>query len=175
MKYTLILLMVVVLACGEENKVSGATASQDPQKPLELEVYDFNGLEKFLHLQDTKVHVVNFWATWCVPCVQELPYFEKLQKEYKSQQVDVLLVSLDFPNQYEKKLKPFLRKHNLRSKVIALDDVDMNTWLPKVDENWSGAIPATLIYTKGKRQFYERAFTYEALENEVKQFINEAL
>lgn len=82
------------------------------------------------------------------------------------------MVSLDFPFQYDKKLKPFIKKHNLQSKVVALDDPDMNTWMPKVDESWTGAIPITIIYNKEKRQFYERSFTYNQLEAELKQFLN---
>ena len=160
-----------VLSCNKEKETSVANVVQKVDNTLELEVYDFNGIEKFLHQDDEKVHVVNFWATWCGPCVKELPHFEELNKKYSDQNVEVLLISLDFPNQYETKLKPFIEKHKLESKVIALNDVDMNTWLPKVNEDWSGAIPSTIIYTKDKRQFYEQSFTYETLETEVKQFI----
>ena len=117
-------------------------------------------------------YVVNFWATWCAPCVKELPHFEKLNNQYKNQNVEVLLVSLDFPSQYDKKLKPFIEKHQLKSKILVLDDVDQNSWIPKVDSNWDGAIPVTLIYNKRKRQFYDRTFDYAELENELKQFIN---
>lgn len=171
MKYALILLIISMLSCNQKKDESVALAIQEELESVELEVYDFDGIEKFLVQEDNKVHVVNFWATWCAPCVKELPYFEKLKAEYEAQNVEVLLISLDFPNQYDSKLKPFIEKHKLKSKVVALNDVNMNTWLPKVDENWSGAIPATVIYTKNKRQFYEQSFTYETLENEVKQFI----
>lgn len=139
---------------------------------IKLEIYDFNGLEKFLNQDDNKVHVVNFWATWCKPCVKELPHFETLNEKYKDKGVEVLLVSLDFPKQYDKKLKPFIVEHNLKSRILVLDDVDMNTWIPKVDKDWSGSIPATLIYNKNKRQFYNKPFTYDELENEIKKFLN---
>ena len=86
--------------------------------------------------------------------------------------VEVLLVSLDFPFNYDKKLKPFIKENKLQSKVVALDDPDMNSWMSKVDEEWSGAIPITIIFNKNKRQFYERSFTYNELENELKQFLN---
>ncbi|MCB0432938.1 MAG: TlpA family protein disulfide reductase, partial [Mangrovimonas sp.] len=148
------------------NVIVNEEASQE-----NLEVYDFDEIEKFLNLDDQKVHVVNFWATWCAPCVKELPYFEALQEKYKDQNVEVLLISLDFPNQYESKLKPFIQKKNIKSKVIALNDTDMNTWLPKVNKDWSGAIPATIIYKNGKRHFYEQSFTYEELENQVQTFL----
>ncbi|PKQ43604.1 TlpA disulfide reductase family protein [Confluentibacter flavum] len=137
----------------------------------DLEVYDFNGFQKFLEKKDDKVYVVNFWATWCAPCVKEMPYFEKLNQEYKKENVEVLFVSLDFPHLYESKLKPFIKDKNIQSKVVALNDVDMNTWIPKVDENWSGSIPATIIYKNDTSKFYEQSFTYESLEKELKQFL----
>ncbi len=82
------------------------------------------------------------------------------------------MVSLDFPHLYESKLKLFIKDKGLKSKVIALDDVNMNTWIPKVDKNWSGSLPATIIYKKNERKFFEKSFTYESLENELKPFLN---
>lgn len=139
---------------------------------IELEIHDFDGLEPYLNKTDGTTFVINFWATWCAPCVKELPHFEALNKNYKDKDVEVILVSLDFPHQYDKKLKPFIKKHNLQSKILVLDDADMNTWIPKVNENWDGAIPVTVIYNKNKREFYDTSFTYDELEKELKQFIN---
>ena len=139
---------------------------------FDLKIYDFEGFKSFLEKRDNKIYVINFWATWCAPCVKELPYFEMLNKEYIDDNVEVILVSLDFPHVYDSKLKPFIIKNKLKSKVIALDDVDANSWIPKVDENWTGSIPATVIYRNEKSKFYEQSFTYEELEKEVKQFIN---
>ncbi len=155
------------------------TANNTPQdltptniEDISLKVYNYNGLAPFLNMKDDKVHVVNFWATWCAPCIKELPYFEALGNKYAHKNIEVLLVSLDFPHQYETKLKPFVLDKKLKSKVVALDDVDMNTWIPKVDSTWSGALPATLIYKNDKRMFFEQSFTQEELENQIKQFLN---
>ncbi len=82
----------------------------------ELKVYNYDGLAPLINKTDDKVHVVNFWATWCAPCVKELPYFEKINKEYKANGVELLLVSLDFPRKYETKLKPFLKEKQLKSR-----------------------------------------------------------
>ena len=176
MRYIIILCLLIFVSCKNEQKTNEvlnqiADVETINVEDIKLEIYDFNGLEKFLNQNDEKVHVVNFWATWCAPCVKELPHFEALQENYKSDNVEVLLVSLDFPKQYEKKLKPFIVKHNLKSKVLVLDDVDMNTWIPKVNENWDGAIPVTIIYNKDKRQFYNQTFTYDELEKEVNKFL----
>lgn len=174
-----IAVLFLVFGCKDKNKKNNLVsetslaASDDlPKGIIDLEVYDFDGFKKFLKKEDDKVHVINFWATWCAPCVKELPYFERLKTEYEKQNVDFVLVSLDFPHLYETKLKPFIRRENLKSKVIALDDVDSNSWIPQVDQTWSGAIPATIIYGNGKRKFYEKSFTYEELESELKQFLN---
>lgn len=178
MKYFFLFIGIGLISCknGNTNIVSKDTVevndADSPEIDYDLEVYDFNGLEKLLNQKDDNIHVVNFWATWCAPCIKEMPHFEKINATYKDSNVEVLLVSLDFPFQYDKKLKPFIKKHNLQSKVVALDDPDMNTWMPKVDESWTGAIPITIIYNKEKRQFYERSFTYNQLEAELKQFLN---
>lgn len=139
---------------------------------IEVQSYDFKNLEYYLNKKDGMTYVVNFWATWCLPCVKELPYFEKLNQNYKDQKVKVLLVSLDMPKKVETSLIPFLMKKKLQSQVVHLDDPDANSWIELVNKNWSGAIPATIIYNATTRQFYERSFTYEELEKELKTILN---
>ncbi|TXE16703.1 TlpA family protein disulfide reductase [Psychroserpens burtonensis] len=152
-----------VLTSQENNSTTSTTG---------LKVFDFNELESYLNSKkDGNTYVINFWATWCAPCVKELPYFEALNTNYKNKNVEVVLVSLDFPKQIETKLVPFLKKRGFRSEVVILNDVDSNTWIPKVNKDWSGAIPATLIYNKNRGAFYERSFNYLELETELKQFI----
>ncbi|WP_299890967.1 TlpA disulfide reductase family protein [uncultured Lacinutrix sp.] len=169
MKVYVLFFIIMFSSCKNEQEIKKDIKVENQK---ELIVYDFNELEPLLNIQDDKTYVVNFWATWCAPCVKELPYFETLNKEYKSKDVEVLLVSLDFPNQYDKRLKPFIAKHELRSKVVALNDVDSNSWIPKISEEWTGAIPATIIYNKSKRQFYEQSFNYSELKTEVDKFLN---
>tara|TARA_R110002050_G_scaffold101449_8_gene209688 strand:- start:152 stop:697 length:546 start_codon:yes stop_codon:yes gene_type:complete len=180
MKQMLLLVAILIMgSCVNKNKnteVAIETKKEVAKEALsksdiELEVYDFEGFKKFLSKKDDTIYVINFWATWCAPCIKELPYFEKLNEQYKDKNVEVILVSLDFPHLYESKLKPFIVNKKIKSKVIALDDVDMNTWIPQVDETWSGSIPATFIYKNDNKKFFEQSFTYEALEKEVKQFL----
>jgi len=139
---------------------------------ITIESYTFENLEPFLHQEDDYTYVVNFWATWCVPCVKELPHFEKLRENYLSKNVHVLLVSIDFSKAVETSLVPFLKKEKLKSEVVLLDDPDANSWIPNVDEHWGGSIPATIIYNKSKRAFFEKAFTYEELESELLKIMN---
>jgi thiol-disulfide isomerase/thioredoxin len=139
------------------------------QKPVP--VYDFDGFEPLLHQNNDTVYVLNFWATWCKPCVKELPAFEKLNEKFEDGKVKVLLVSLDFIKHYDSRLLPFITEHDLDSEVLLLNDPQSNRWIDKVSPEWSGAIPATLIYKDGMREFYERSFTYSELESEVQKFI----
>ena len=127
-------------------------------------------LEKEILSDKNTIYVVNFWATWCAPCVKELPHFEKLNSENKN--IKVVLVSLDFKDQFESKLLPFLKKKSIKSEVVLLTDKDYNTWLPIVNKDWSGSIPATLIINKGKKVFVEKIFSSD---KELNEFVNNSI
>ncbi|MEP2936984.1 MAG: TlpA disulfide reductase family protein [Gilvibacter sp.] len=147
-------------------KTTSIGATQAAQS--EVPIYAFADFEHLLHKDDGKTYVVNFWATWCKPCIKEMPYFEELAANYKDKNVEVLFVSLDFPRLLEKQVIPFIKENNIQSKVVLLDDTGANEWIPKVDEFWSGAIPATLVYRGNYRKFYEKSFDYAQLEAVVK-------
>lgn len=181
MKYICPIIFIVLFASCKEKKssnilnVESTTESQDISintRNVKLEVYDFNGFKSFLNKANDTTYVVNFWATWCAPCVKELPNFEKLNKKYSDKKVKVILVSLDFPHLYESKLKPFIVENHLKSKVIALDDVNMNSWIPQINKDWSGSIPATIIYKNNTSKFFEQSFTFDVLEKETLNILN---
>ena len=160
MRYILpILVVLLMVSCKEESE------------EITFTEVDYNGLEKVLNKQNNKTYVVNFWATWCAPCVKELPYFERINKQYKDKNVEVVLVSLDFPKHFDTKLKNFINEKQLQSELYALNDMDSNYWIPKVNKDWSGAIPATLIYNSNKREFFEQPFEYEELERTLNKFL----
>ena len=137
-----------------------------------IEIVDFDGLYSKIDLSADKTYVLNFWATWCAPCVKELPHFEQVNKEFKDKNTEVILVSLDFPSQIESKLKPYLKKNKIKSRVILLDDSKMNSWVPKVSEQWDGGIPATLIVNSSNYNFYPKPFEKEELHIEINKAIN---
>ncbi len=131
-------------------------------------VVKFDRLQQLMNEKSGTIQIINFWATWCAPCVKELPLFEKLRSE--STDVKVTLINLDFADKV-KKVNTFLLKKNIQSEVLLLDEIDYNTWIDKVDKNWGGAIPATLIINpkNGKRKFVER----ELHEGELQKLIEE--
>ena len=161
----LLLSLILVIAC--KNTPSEKVPSFNNN---EIEIYNFSEIEPLLNYNDNNTYVINFWATWCAPCIKELPYFQEIHDKYGSQNLKVILVSLDFPDKFESQLIPYVKKNNLTPQVILLDDPNENEWIPKVDESWSGALPATLIYSKDKRAFYEQSFTKESLLKEINKF-----
>ncbi len=120
-----------------------------------IEVIKFPQLQELIDQPHQQVKVINFWATWCRPCVKELPYFEALQSKYKPAELQVYLISLDDVEKLESRVKPFAEKQQLKSTVKLLDETDYNSFIDKIDPSWSGAIPATLVIAGKKRKFIE--------------------
>ena len=137
-----------------------------------IQVVDFDEFYSKIDLSSDDTYVINFWATWCSPCVKELPYFESVNNEYADKNVKVILVSLDFPSQIDSKLKPYIRKNKIKSNVILLDDSKMNKWVPRVSEKWDGGIPATLIVNSSNYNFYPSSFEKEELVAEILKAID---
>lgn len=131
----------------------------------QVKLLSLNELEQRMAQGKDTTYVVNFWATWCGPCVEELPNFEKLQQQHQNQPLKVLLVSLDFKSKLQKEVVPFVQKNKIKSEVYVINEPDQQQFIAKVDPKWSGAIPATLfINTKRQiRTFYEKEFTYQEL------------
>jgi thiol-disulfide isomerase/thioredoxin len=136
-----------------------------------IKVISFDELYKTIDLSSNDTYVINFWATWCSPCVKELPYFEFVNDTYTDKNVKVLLVSLDFPSQVESKLKPYIFTKKLKSKVVLLDDPNLNKWVPQVSAKWDGGIPATLIVNKSNYNFYPNPFDQVSLVNEINKVL----
>ena len=140
---------------------------------LKIEVLNYDQLKPLLHLQNDTTYVVNFWASWCVPCVQELPHFVKLDSIHQDDPFRLILVSLDFKKDYVRKLQPFVEERNLEEYVVVLEDNRQNYWIDDIDPSWSGSIPATLVYRGKERTFYERTFHHvDELRDIVKPFLN---
>jgi thiol-disulfide isomerase/thioredoxin len=175
------LVLLLLCSCNDAQPKAPSVKTSDDLSAVASEVeiseagsipsLSFSELAPIFNKQDDKTYIINFWATWCKPCVEELPYFEAVNEKYKMNDVEVILVSLDFPNQLHTGLKNFVQRKKIQSKVIHLNDPDHNTWIPKIDSNWDGAIPATVIYNSKKRMFYGKSFTQDALETELKQYI----
>ena len=141
----------------------------------QVEVINLEGESEDLTNYLGKPLVINYWATWCKPCVEELPYFEELNKYAFGKPMKVVLVSLDFKKQLDTKLITFMNEFQIQSDLVVLNDPDSNRWISEVDENWSGAIPVTLVYNAKHRLFLEMTFEdFTQIKNIVEKFNNES-
>lgn len=155
MKYTLLpLLFAFSLAANSQN----ASIIKLPQ------------LQQLMARKADHIQVINFWATWCAPCVKEIPLFEKLGQERPDVKITLVSMDLDLDPNPEKVYR-FVARKKLQSEVLILDEKDPNSYINQIDKNWSGAIPATIIINSrtGKRKFVEK----ELHEGELEKLIAE--
>lgn len=153
--------------------VYGQHARKKAIKPLTaatqqqvLKIVDFDELKTIINKKDDKLYLVNFWATWCKPCVAELPGFMEVNKIYRNNpHFKMILVSMDMAKDLNTAVKTFITKNNITPDVYLLDDNKrMNEWIPTIDTNWSGAIPATVFYRNGEKlEFIENVIEKEEL------------
>jgi thiol-disulfide isomerase/thioredoxin len=148
----------------------GASMLTSAQSVRVINFKEFQALTTKPADNDT-TYVINFWATWCKPCVKELPYFEQLGQAYRDKKVKVILVSMDFAKEVKSRVEPFAKQKNLHSTLYLLNEPDYNAWIDKVSPDWGGSIPATLIMNahKSYRKFYEKDFaSLEELQSTIK-------
>jgi len=140
-----------------------------------IKVISVEEMENIIHEKTEKTRVINFWATWCKPCIEELPYFEAVNQNPTFKNFEVILISLDFVEDLDSRVHKFVEKKDIKSAIKLLDNVDYNSWIDKVDPSWSGAIPATLVINNqsGKREFFEKQFKESELEYVLREFNNE--
>lgn len=140
----------------------------------EIRSIKFNELQNEIKDSGDTLLIYNFWATWCKPCVEELPSFEKAHSEFSNQKVKVVLVNLDFNSKVSSVVDPFIKKKNIQSSVYHITDTDPNEWINKIDPIWSGAIPATVIYLSGEKVFFlEGQISEQSLIWEIEKLLEE--
>lgn len=121
--------------------------------------------ERLKNGKDT-TYIINFWATWCVPCVKELPNFEKFNEQYKQEKLKIILISVDFKSQLYSSVIPFIKQRKIKNEVFLLDEKDQQEYINRIDTSWSGSVPATLFIKNTKRKFLEKEFTFAELLKE---------
>lgn len=156
-----VLKLTVLLLLG----LSGTTATA---QNLYREV-KFTQVDSLINAGSERLTVVNFWATWCKPCVAELPYFRQASEVFSEQPVDFVFVSLDFTSQIQSKLVPFLEKDPLPGVSWWLNERKLQPFIDKIDPDWSGAIPFTLFLNgnASDRSSFEGEITPELLERKI--------
>ncbi len=137
------------------------------QEAKAVKIIKLPELQKILSYEGDKILVLNFWATWCAPCVKELPYLEQIYQNYKDKNVEVVLVSLDFAADVEKAKKLLAKKNIQIPATFLLDETDYDAWIDRIEASWQGAIPATLVLNNAKKErvFINQETNYQQLES----------
>ncbi len=157
MKYTIVILLFCLMSL---------TSQSQP-----ILKWKINDVVNYYTKNNDTIYIVNFWSTYCQPCIEEMPYLQSISKKYATKKVKLVFVSLDVKSFYPKKLTTFLKQHKITATCIWLNETNADIFCPAVDEKWSGAIPATIIVLnkKGYKQFYEQQFTPQQFETALKQ------
>ncbi len=144
------------------------------EKENVLKVVNYDELKSVIQKEDGKLYVVNFWATWCKPCIEELPGFMIVNEQFKNNpNFKMILVSMDNKRLLNTKVKKFIRDHDIDADVYLLDDIQrMNEWIQATDESWSGAIPATVFYKNGEKILFREL---QITQYELEDIVNENL
>jgi thiol-disulfide isomerase/thioredoxin len=126
----------------------------------EIKKVKITDVEEYIKKSDHPL-VVSFWATWCAPCVEEIPWLQETVEKHKADKVELVLVSLDFATYYPAKVTDFIKKRNFKATFFWLNETDADVFCPKIDSKWDGAIPATLLVNNktGYRKFFGRQLT----------------
>ncbi len=130
---------------------------------------NYEQFKPYLSKQSDTVYVINFWATWCKPCIEELPHFMTVAQDMRHKPVKFTFVSLDFAKYKESRLIPFIKENVIDEEVLLLNDPNSNFWINDINKEWSGSIPATIIYSKDDKSFFEGQVSYEELTKSIKE------
>lgn len=138
----------------------------------QIEKWKITDLESYIRHSDHPL-IINFWATYCGPCVKEIPYFQSAAAKYQG--VELILVSLDLPEYYPAKIASFAKDKQFTAPIAWLNETNADYFCPKIDEQWSGAIPSTLFVNNktGYRRFFEKELGADEMEANIKALLSE--
>lgn len=153
--------MTVVLIC-----MGSAVFSQT------IKAVKITDVEKIIAESKTPL-IINFWATWCKPCVEEIPYFQEEVSEHAGDSLQLLLVSVDFKDAFPAGIAREAKKRKFTYPIVWLNETNADYFCPKIDPRWSGAVPASLFINNktGYRKFFEQQLSVDELRNEIKAIL----
>jgi len=113
---------------------------------ISVQTADEQQISKIISERGGKFLLLNLWATWCAPCREEFPDLQKLHESYLEKGLEVIGLSVDYPDETESKIKPFLKKAGSTFPVFVQDVNNDEKLINMIDPEWNGAVPLTVIY-----------------------------
>lgn len=161
--------MIFISGCSKESETEQQEKSFSYEK--EIPVVDETWLRNKIENRNGKILFINFWATWCVPCVEEFPDLVKIYKEHKGSEFEFLSVSVDISSEIETKVIPFLKEQSAEFPVVLVEEKRSEQVINLINPEWNGAVPVTVIYDEhGKRQeFIPEAKSFDAFHTSIER------
>lgn len=139
-----------------------------PPKKKPVEIVSFSKLQSIMEpKEDETVYLYNFWATWCAPCVKELPHFDKVVRDY-GDEIKMILISQNEEKEVAA-VQKYLDENQYRAENYLLEKGNPNVWMPMLNKKWTGAIPMTILKYGNKEFFHEGKMSEEFLRNEIEK------
>lgn len=168
MKYYSLFSWIIVFGLGA---AAPQKCTSKKEELVTVEAITFDQFESMVATSNgDMVYIYNFWATWCKPCVAEMPYFEQIQQEYQ-EKVKLVFVSLDNPKMLEKRVIPFVREKQIQAQVVLINENFKDEYINTVNKQWEGSIPATLFVRKEDKIFHEGDLNYEQLKAKIEPLL----
>jgi thiol-disulfide isomerase/thioredoxin len=143
-------------------------------KPQKMASWKITDVVNYYSKKTDSVYVISFWATFCKPCIAEIPFIQDITKKYADKKVKLLLVSLDLPGYYPVKIESFAKRTGITADIVWLNETDADYFCNMIDKKWAGSIPATIIVNAatGYKQFFEQEFTREEFKIALEKVIS---
>lgn len=137
----------------------------------EIPVVDEVWLKEKIENRNGKLLFINFWATWCVPCVEEFPDLVKIYDKHKDSDFEFLSVSVNLPSEIETKVKPFLIEQNANFPVVVVEEKRSEEVINLINPEWNGAVPVTVIYNEdgNRAEFIADAKDYDFFNRSIEK------
>lgn len=156
MRILLLLLLVTLAGCSDPNPVAPVSTFLGPASAPPV-YKDYSALAPLFQQRNDTTYLVNFWATWCKPCLEELPLLQQLAEESSDAPLRVILVSLDTEPGAIDRIPGYLQNRGIDLPTVVLTD-ERSSWKRELDEKWDGSLPTTFVYRNDLRYIYRRPF-----------------